>query len=216
MKQLTIKHLEALATATDWQEKVAIIQQATESNAIDTINWEEYPYRPKVKFHIAWQGNSLFILYDVQEKAIRAVNTEYHSHVYEDSCVEFFLQHEGETVYRNFEMNCIGTTLAALRRSRTDFDYLDRQDMDRLSIHSTLSQEDTQKEGPFHWQLLAEIPFDLLGIETDKSPSGKSIRANFYKCGDKTETTHFLSWNPIHTESPNFHCPEFFGRVTFE
>jgi enamine deaminase RidA (YjgF/YER057c/UK114 family) len=24
---------------------------------------------------------------------------------------------------------------------------------------------------------------------------------------------HFLSWNPIKTETPNFHVPEFFGEI---
>lgn len=40
--------------------------------------------------------------------------------------------------------------------------------------------------------------------------------ANFYKCGDKLQTPHFLSWNPINLEKPNFHCPEFFGTLNFE
>ena len=45
---------------------------------------------------------------------------------------------------------------------------------------------------------------------------GKTVRANFYKCGDKLQTPHFLSWNPIGLEKPNFHCPEFFGTLSFE
>lgn len=216
MKQLSIKQLESLSAASSWLEKMEIIQSETTAHTVDTINWEEYPYRPKVKFQIAWQGNSLYLVYDVQEKSVRAVNTEYHSRVYEDSCVEFFVQHEGESVYRNFEFNCIGATLAAVRRSRSDFDYMATNDMDRLSVHSSLTQEDSGKEGPFHWQLFIEIPFDLLGVDAGKSPLGKSLRANFYKCGDKTDTPHFLSWNPIHTEKPDFHLPEFFGRILFE
>ena len=42
------------------------------------------------------------------------------------------------------------------------------------------------------------------------------IIANFYKCGDKLQTPHFLSWNPIDLEKPNFHCPEFFGMLRFK
>ncbi|MCF0172470.1 MAG: hypothetical protein HUJ91_01855, partial [Bacteroidales bacterium] len=27
---------------------------------------------------------------------------------------------------------------------------------------------------------------------------------------------HFLSWNPIGTPTPDFHCPEYFGTIEFE
>lgn len=216
MKQLVIKQLESLEPAATPESQLTIIQAETDAHSIESINWEEYPYRPKVHFRIAWQGAHLYIVYDVQENSIRGVNTDYHSRVYEDSCVEFFLQHEGESIYRNFEFNCIGAALSAVRKTRTEFEYLADQDMDRIAIYTTLSQEDLNKEGPFHWQLLAKIPFDLLGIDPKVSPSGKAIRANCYKCGDKTETPHYLSWNPIHTETPNFHCPEFFGKMVFE
>ena len=46
--------------------------------------------------------------------------------------------------------------------------------------------------------------------------NGKTMRANFYKCGDLLQTPHFLSWAPIDLPQPKFHCPEFFGEVTFE
>ena len=41
----------------------------------------------------------------------------------------------------------------------------------------------------------------------------ESIRANFYKCGDKTAHPHYLSWSPIDTPKPDFHRPEFFGEL---
>ena len=37
-----------------------------------------------------------------------------------------------------------------------------------------------------------------------------------YKCGDKLQTPHFLSWAPIDLPKPKFHCPEFFGELVFE
>ena len=39
---------------------------------------------------------------------------------------------------------------------------------------------------------------------------------NVYKCGDNLSQPHFLSWQPIHTDKPNFHVPQFFGEVEFE
>lgn len=216
MKQLTIKHIESLGSAANWREKIAVMRNETNANPIDTINWEEYAYRPEVAFHIAWHGKSLYLVFEVQEKDVRAVNRDYHSPVYEDSCVEFFLQHEGESIYRNFEFNCIGTALSSIRRSRSDCDYFSSRDMNRIATYASLSKEGAGEEASYHWQLLAEIPFDLIGLNANESPSGKSIQANCYKCGDKTKTPHYLSWNPIHTEQPNFHCPDFFGKMVFE
>ena len=48
------------------------------------------------------------------------------------------------------------------------------------------------------------------------SLDGRDMRANFYKCGDKLTTPHFLSWNKIDLPSPCFHCPPFFGQIHFE
>ena len=45
---------------------------------------------------------------------------------------------------------------------------------------------------------------------------GARMKANFYKCGDKLQTPHFLSWNRIDLPSPNFHRPDFFGTLEFE
>ncbi len=42
------------------------------------------------------------------------------------------------------------------------------------------------------------------------------LKANFYKCGDELQTPHFLSWNPIEIEKPDFHRPDFFGTLRFE
>ena len=53
------------------------------------------------------------------------------------------------------------------------------------------------------------IPFSILGL--DQAP--ESLIGNFYKCGDKCDQTHYLSWSPIGLLEPNFHCPEFFGKL---
>ena len=44
---------------------------------------------------------------------------------------------------------------------------------------------------------------------------GKVMRANFYKCGDLTVHPHFLSWNPVTSEQPDFHRPCDFGELYF-
>ena len=58
---------------------------------------------------------------------------------------------------------------------------------------------------------------DAIGLSYGElSLKGKTLRANFYKCGDKLQQMHFLSWNPIDVPKPDFHRPDFFGEVTFQ
>jgi hypothetical protein len=51
------------------------------------------------------------------------------------------------------------------------------------------------------------------GLETFR---GVEARGNFYKCGDNLTIPHYLSWNPVEAEMPNFHMPFYFGDIHFE
>ncbi|MBP7219058.1 MAG: hypothetical protein KA995_01385, partial [Paludibacteraceae bacterium] len=61
-----------------------------------------------------------------------------------------------------------------------------------------------------HWQLGIAIPAPLF----NKSDWYKNtIWANFYKCGDKLQEPHYLSWKSIVSPKPQFHVPHFFGAL---
>ena len=65
------------------------------------------------------------------------------------------------------------------------------------------------------WDVAYELPFKLLQLFfPDFSPSGK-IRGNFYKCGDLTAQEHYLAWNRVDAERPDFHLPKYFGALIF-
>lgn len=68
-----------------------------------------------------------------------------------------------------------------------------------------------ERSGFQAWGLLVIIPLSLIGVVEGREP--KTLLGNFYKCADETETPHYLSWSPIHTETPDFHRPEFFGEL---
>ncbi|HEX9250722.1 MAG TPA: carbohydrate-binding family 9-like protein, partial [Ignavibacteriaceae bacterium] len=38
---------------------------------------------------------------------------------------------------------------------------------------------------------------------------------NFYKCGDETEFKHYGMWSLIENSTPDFHLPEYFGKIIF-
>ena len=181
--------------------------------AVDCVNWPEYSYMPRVIVRVAYTVNSLVLLFDVEEEHVRGVVMEEQGAVWEDSCVEFFVADPVGMGYYNFEVNCVRTGLAAHRLSRDVAEYFTDHQMRQWRRSSALKRELIDRHGDgLHWWMLEMIPFSLLGLE--KVP--ERLQVNFYKCGDKCERPHFLSWSPIDLEKPDFHCPEFFGAIVFK
>ncbi|MDD2286344.1 MAG: carbohydrate-binding family 9-like protein [Paludibacter sp.] len=181
---------------------------------IDAVNWpESYPLKPACKFNIVRSSSAFFIHFVVNEKQVRAIYSKDQDPVWQDSCVEFFCQLPGKESYFNFEFNCIGTCLATERKSRTeDINPLPAEKMSLIKRYASLGNEPfEEKKGNFDWTLTVEIPFSLLGINPNNLL--ESIKANFYKCGDETSAPHYVSWNPIEVENPDFHRPDFFGEI---
>ena len=205
-KEIDIRYIPGIESLTDTELVKELSGTAEET--VSCVNWNEYPYRPEVKFNIAFSDTHLALLYTVVEEHILGTVLEDNGPVWEDSCVETFIKDPVGEGYYNIEVNCIGTPLAAHRLSRTDFEHFDAERMSRIRCFSSLGHEATdRKDG--EWTVCELIPFELLGL--DKAP--ESLEMNFYKCGDNCRSPHYLSWSPIGLPSPNFHCPEYFGMI---
>lgn len=215
MKKLEIPFIPSL-NETNIENAGSILDEFGANAAIEVLNWsQEYGYKPNTSFRIGRSDEAIFIKYLVNETSLRAAYSEDQSPVHEDSCVEFFCMPEGAEKYTNFEFNCIGTCSASSRKGRSeDVVPFPKEDMLTIERHSSVGKEPfAVKEGTFTWDLTVKIPFKLLGLDATNLP--EKIRGNFYKCGDKTNPMHFVSWSPIHTENPDFHRPEFFGELVF-
>ena len=203
--------IDAYLINTDGKEVVSELFKLP-ATKLDCVNWAEYPYKPSVTVRLGYSSSALAILFEVEEDHVRAVTMDDCGPVWEDSCCEFFVADPAGNGYFNFEMNCVGTLLAAKRQSQTVFEFLSETQLAEIQRFSSLphAQIDSVGAGQKYW--IAEvIPFSILGL----GEAPKSIMANFYKCGDKCEKPHFLSMAPIDTPSPCFHCPEFFQEVKF-
>ena len=184
---------------------------------VENLNWKEtYPYRPITLFNIARSKDSVFIKYSVRGSMLRAIYSNDLEPVNEDSCVEFFCKLPDSEYYMNFEFNCIGTCNASKRKSKAEG--VVRYTLDELAqikrYPSIGRRAFNEMEGMFEWELTVKIPFTLMGIDPNNLP--EKLMGNFYKCADGTDSPHYVSWSPIKTEKPNFHCPEFFGELIFE
>ena len=174
------------------------------------VPWpDDFPYKPKVEVAIAHSDNALLVRFDVEEEGCRAVCIQPNGPVWEDSCVEFFVKKPRSRYYYNFETSCIGVGLAGKRRSRSDFRHFTPDEMAQIKRRSSLPCKPFEKKGVTKWSVELEIPFASIGC------TGKpaALRANFYKCGDKTLRPHYLSWSPVMTPNPDFHRPEYFGKL---
>ena len=192
------------------------LEQETEKHSIDCRNWAlQFPYHPVTVFTIAHTRKYIYVDYFVRGNYLRAVNYINNSTVADDSCVEFFLQVPGSEEYWNFEFNCIGTVNASHRATRSNPHRLSDAEMARIKRYASCGTRPFEEmEGLFAWNLTVAIPFDLIGLDGENLPD--YIMGNFYKCGAKTSLPHYLSWNPIATDTPDFHRPEFFGRLNLE
>ena len=186
---------------------------------IDQCSWSGYDYRPVVRFRIAYSKDELYLQYIVEEEEVRALQTQSEeARPYDDSCVEFFWIPADDGIYYNIETNAIGTVLlagGAERRNRHRFSDAQTAQIRRVSSLGTMPFD--TRPAPASWKITLAIPLSLYNLGGPlPSLEGRSVKANFYKCGDKLPRPHYLSWNPIGTERPNFHTPDYFGTLYFE
>lgn len=111
--------------------------------------------------------------------------------------------------YFNFEFNPQKCMYLGLRTSRNNaFRVLPKSD----SIFNVSSLRTSDG-----WENTYQVPFSFIRMffKDFVAFPGKKMRANFYKCGEKTIQEHYFSWNPVDSITPDFHRPEFFGELIF-
>lgn len=180
---------------------------------IDIAPWSSYPYRPQASFKAMSTSSYLFLRFNVEGKGLKAEFLQTNDPVWQDSCVEFFVEDAAGDGYFNFEINCIGTLLCAHQKSKgVETVHISEDDARRvLRFASVKGQQFPEKEDNHNWSVTIGIPWDLLGYGSVPD----RIRANFYKCADGSRWPHYLCWSPISTPQPDFHRPEFFGTLLF-
>ena len=185
---------------------------------VDKVNWPDaFPQKPEVSVEVSNDHEALYLHWYVKGEQLRAVTTEDQGPVWEDSCVEFFCQVPGDDHYMNFETNCIGAMVASRRKGRAeDVQPFSPEEMALIERKCTFPRVAfEERDGMFEWEVESKIPLSLI-FRQQPPVFPQPLRVNFYKCADKTQKPHFLSWQPIALPTPNFHCPEFFGEIVLK
>lgn len=178
---------------------------------IDTYLWSDVrTIFPSAQ--AAWDPDALYVRLQAVEPHIRREFTGDLDPVCQDSCLEFFFcPKNGDDRYFNLEVNpngsmYVGFGLEGNDRCRlSDMDFKKRFQVTPFAI-------------PGGWGIEMRIPVSFIQIFSPDFQlfSGLSLRANFFKCGDRTEKEHYMSWNPVEVSNPNFHLPRFFGEIKLQ
>lgn len=209
--QLTIPYLKLRDNDPDI-EQVSAELNSLEKHLIAITPWENYQDKPEVKFALAHSGKAILLKYWVSEKTLIAVHRLPNEPVYKDSCVEFFILFNNDKDYYNFEFNCVGTCLAATGPDRQSREFLPIRLIEKIKVKSLIK---SASNGMIQWELCLIIPIETFNKHQLDSFENLSCRMNLYKCGDDLPEPHFLTWNNIVSEIPNFHLSEFFGKAQF-
>lgn len=214
MNRLIIPHLST--TPQEAQAVPAILDDAHVAfHPIACANWaSDYPYKPKVQFRLAYTDEAFVIHYQVEEGSIAAVAGHDCGPVWEDSCCEFFIQVDQDELYYNIECNAAGSLLVACGSEREGRETASQEVLQHVLRWSSLGREPfSERIGEVAWELALVIPYATFFHHHLTSIERKTLKANFYKCGDRLQRPHFLSWSPISIPRPDFHRKDFFGEL---
>ena len=185
------------------------------------IEWDNIPaakvsnwlwrqdYTPETEARLALiEGEGLAIRMVSRESDPVARHTEYGDEVWVDSAMEFFFAVREGGVYVNLEMNSAGNKLVGVGAGREV----------RAAIDEYFPCPPVKAEVvPGGWS--AECFFsksDLDRVFGDfPCGDGAVLYGNFFKVGEETGRPHYGAWAAIDWPEPDFHRPEFFGKIEF-
>ena len=172
MKKLEIPSIKAL-NDVGADSAGDLLEESGYKSVIEILNWpDQYAYKPITYFFIGRSADAVFLKFSVNGTMLKAVYTEDHSPVHEDSCVEFFCMPEGADKYTNFEFNCIGTCSASSRKGRNeDVIPFSKEEMATIERYASIGKKPFKEmEGMFEWELTVKIPLKLMNLNPENLP----------------------------------------------
>ena len=205
MKELTVKITNT--ADIDWS--------AQDKAKIDHYMWDS-DYMPETYAQVAYaatgdEKEGLYIHFFCREANPRAIYTEHYDPVYRDSCMEIFFTMKAPDAepngYINIESNSNPTTLICYG--------FDRYTRTRVVDMGQELFPVTAKKTDETWELFEFVPVKALKeiFKLEKIDESTVMGANFYKCGGDHEILPYGMWAPIDSPTPDFHRPEFFGKL---
>jgi hypothetical protein len=195
-------------------------------NGADTLEVSHFrpegsDHHPRTLARLLHTAEGISGIFQVHDRYVRCVRTNYFDEVWKDSCVEFFAQPKPDRGYFNLEFNCGGAFLCSYitNPERTpagfkEFVKLPASIGKTIEVRSSLPQRvEPEFTEPVIWCLAFYVPFALFESYVGRlgTVSGQVWRGNFQKCADESSHPHWVSWSPL--DGLNFHRPNCFGTL---
>ena len=187
------------------------IEKSTK-NQIKNALWGYTKYTPEVYVNVVYDDEGFIVKFTVNEKEPTRTKTKHFESVHLDSCVEFFVNFDPEhsDKYINFETNANGVMNVAFRSNRYDEKKLELSEVEGFNITPEINDE--------YWTVTYKIGFDFIKKYYPEFDIEKAsyVKGNVYKCGDETPIEHYMSYFEVKCENPDFHRPEYFGKIEIQ
>ena len=201
-------------------EFLSVLSSRTPRGSIHYHNWEEqfphrfpnYPANQHVMFRMAVSRTQLYVYWHMVSDGLKATHNKDLEPVAQDNCMEIFLQVPGNDEYWNFEVNALGALNASHRVERSNPTRLTHEQLKSVGrTGSHVNSEPFTTHNDTVWWVALAIPLNLIGLDGDNLP--EYIKGNLYACAGGIERPYYISCFPINTPKPDFHRPEFFGKI---
>ncbi len=190
---------------------------------VDQFPWYTSGIKQTTETRLLYDDQAIYVQFICQDRHINSEATELNGKVWLDSCVEFFASPEPDKKpdYFNLEMNCCGTFLMGYSPGREARKHITPEMASKVTLITSVpgptKAESSKDDG---WWAAARLPLEVIAQLTGmkiQPQKGTAWRANFYRCGGKTDV-QFGCWSPIDiVKHPvaDFHRPEYFGQLIF-
>lgn len=174
--------------------------------------------RPQTEASLQMTEQGLHVKFEVQESSPLTTSTvqqEPMLMVCQDSAVELFLafsdiEHDQNfkpalehCMYTNIEINSAGICYAKYGHSRKNRTAFSAKQIASLQIKTSIQAD--------KWSCELLVPRSLVKSIAGYDAFDGIFALNLYKISESKEVEHYISFNRIEVDKPNFHLPEFFA-----
>lgn len=188
---------------------------------VDKPNWERIPvatlehtqWLPATDINasaqVCYNDTTIFVRMEAEEKDIRAVVNTPLGMVCEDSCLEFFFSPlEDDPRFFNFEWNPNGALYLGFGSDKENHIRQIASNIQDLFAPNTYQTGNS-------WGIEFQIPKSFVSLYMPEFRIAGKMLCNFYKCGECTTSPHYMSWNPICSDLPDYYRKQDFGVLVF-
>lgn len=166
------------------------------------------------------EGQGLFVRMYCREQDPKREFRNHRENVWKDSAMEVFLAFgrpgtdgriRDDVLYLNFEMNANGALYAKYGWGKKDRKFVPDRVYEECGCRAEIGEDGWKVEVLFPQWFLAEV-CDY-HYTAEPGPEQTRMYCNFYKISESPEIEHYMSFQKIESDSPNFHRPSCFAET---